>query len=85
MIQLHLSKAYYRLSIGIIYAIVFHAFYRQTARLRQAANSTPKAKARDNSKDAYLKKCGYKIIRFTDIEIKENIHACVDKIKELFT
>jgi len=36
-------------------------------------HSKPKRKLLDKSQDAYMKKCGYKVIRITDVEIKNNI------------
>ena len=35
-------------------------------------HSKPKRKKLDISQDAYMKKCGYKVIRFTDEDIKNN-------------
>ncbi len=41
-------------------------------------HSKPSAIIRDKSKDAYLRKCGYKVIRFTDKEINKQLAHCVD-------
>ncbi len=43
-------------------------------------HNTQKAKARDASKDAYLRACGYEVLRFSDVDIKTNINACVSSI-----
>lgn len=36
-------------------------------------HTKPKRVLLDKSQDAYLKKCGYKVLRITDREIKNNI------------
>jgi very-short-patch-repair endonuclease len=40
-----------------------------------------KRKRLDQSQDAYLKKCGYKVLRITDRQIKENINRVYDYIR----
>ena len=45
-------------------------------------HNRPKRKKLDKSQDAYLKKCGYKILRFTDKEIKENKELVYDNIRK---
>jgi len=44
-------------------------------------HSKPKRKRLDESQDAYLRKCGYKILRFTDKEIKNDVDEVYDTIK----
>ena len=39
-------------------------------------------KKRDNVRDNVLKKQGYKILRFTDFEIKNILQSCITKIME---
>lgn len=43
-------------------------------------HSRPDAIRRDKSKDAYLAKCGYIVLRFTDKEIKTDIKKCIEAI-----
>lgn len=43
-------------------------------------HSTQEAQNRDKSKDAYLKACGYQVLRLTDDEINRCIDDCVEKI-----
>lgn len=40
----------------------------------------PKAVARDKSKNAYIKACGYSLYRFWESEINNDIEACVDVV-----
>ena len=40
----------------------------------------PKAIARDKSKNAYVKACGYSIYRFWESEINRDVEACVDVV-----
>lgn len=42
-------------------------------------HSKPSAQKRDRSKDAYLRKCGYIVMRFDEKEIKRNLKRCIDK------
>ncbi len=44
-------------------------------------HSKPKRKALDKSQDAYMKKCGYKVLRITDIQIKHNLKEIYANIK----
>lgn len=44
-------------------------------------HNKPKRKKLDKSQDAYLRKCGYKVLRFTDKDIKENKRKVYDDIK----
>lgn len=44
-------------------------------------HSKTAAKIRDKGKDAYLRKCGYKVLRFTDKEIDNDIKRCVFLIR----
>lgn len=46
-------------------------------------HSRPSAIRRDKSKDAYLKKCGYTVLRFTDKQINSDMDGCINKIKIL--
>lgn len=46
-------------------------------------HSRPSAIRRDKSKDAYLKKCGYTVLRFTDKQINGDMDGCINKIKIL--
>jgi len=39
-------------------------------------------KQRDISQDAYLKKCGYKVLRYTDKQIKNNLDFVISDIKK---
>jgi len=39
-----------------------------------------KNRIRDKSQDAYLKKCGYNVIRITDKQIKNNIQEVYNQI-----
>ena len=41
----------------------------------------PRRKQLDKSQDAYMKKCGYKVIRITDQQIKNNINKVYANIK----
>lgn len=47
-------------------------------------HSKPKRKNLDVSQDNYLSKCGYKIIRITDKEIKDNIKSVENKILNFY-
>lgn len=42
-------------------------------------HDTPKAKARDAIKDAYLVERGYQVVRFTDKQIESDLTSCLDK------
>ncbi len=44
-------------------------------------HNKPRRKKLDISQDAYLKKCGYKVLRFTDEDIKNNKQKVYDNIK----
>ena len=44
-------------------------------------HSKPKRKQLDKSQDAYMKKCGYKVLRFTDKDIKNNIQKVYENLK----
>jgi len=44
-------------------------------------HNKPKRKQLDISQDAYMKKCGYKILRITDVQIKNNIKQVYATIK----
>jgi very-short-patch-repair endonuclease len=44
-------------------------------------HTKPKRVLLDKSQDSYLKKCGYNVIRITDIEIKNNLQNVYDNIK----
>lgn len=48
-------------------------------------HSSPEAKRRDKGKDAYLTKCGFKVLRFTGIQIRKDIGRCLAIIKEHMT
>jgi very-short-patch-repair endonuclease len=39
-------------------------------------------KKRDNTRDAVLKKQGYKILRFTGTQIKNELQSCISKVME---
>lgn len=43
-------------------------------------HSKPRQQRIDASKDAYLRKCGYTVIRFSDAQIKKGIHDCAAAI-----
>lgn len=43
----------------------------------------PEARRRDKGQDAYFKKCGYTVLRFTDKQIKNDIHGCISRIKNV--
>ena len=43
-------------------------------------HSRPSAQRRDASKDAYLRKCGYTVMRFTDRQINSNIAECIAQV-----
>jgi len=43
-------------------------------------HSKPKRKQLDLSQDAYIEKCGYKVLRITDVEIKNNIKQVYENI-----
>lgn len=43
-------------------------------------HSTDENQKRDKSKDAYLKACGYQVLRFTDKDINRHLKDCVAKI-----
>jgi len=44
-------------------------------------HSKLKRKQLDKSQDAYLKKCGYKVIRITDVQVKNNLQEVYDYLK----
>jgi very-short-patch-repair endonuclease len=44
-------------------------------------HNKPKRKQLDESQDAYLNKCGYKVLRFTDREIRNNRQKVYDNIQ----
>lgn len=44
-------------------------------------HSKPTAKQRDNSQDKYLEKCGYKVLRYTDKQMKNEIDLVIKDIK----
>jgi len=44
-------------------------------------HSKPKRKKLDESQDAYFKKCGYKVIRIKESEIKKNKEEVYDYLK----
>lgn len=44
-------------------------------------HSKPKRVLLDKSQDAYLKKCGYKVLRITDVEMKNNKDKVYDNIQ----
>jgi very-short-patch-repair endonuclease len=44
-------------------------------------HSKPRRILLDKSQDAYLEKCGYKVLRITDLEIKNNKERVYDNIK----
>lgn len=43
-------------------------------------HSLPETKKRDKAKDAYVKRLGLKMFRFSETEINESVERCVDKI-----
>lgn len=43
-------------------------------------HSLPRSIRRDKAKDAYLKQCGYTVLRFTETEIKKDAGACVQVV-----
>lgn len=45
-------------------------------------HTKPKRKALDKSQDAYLKKCGYTVIRITDTQIKNNLQEVYTYLKK---
>jgi very-short-patch-repair endonuclease len=45
-------------------------------------HTKPKRKRLDESQDAYLKKCGYRVLRITDLQIKEDINLVYDNIRK---
>jgi len=45
-------------------------------------HSKPRRKALDKSQDKYLQKCGYKVIRITDMQIKNNKGYVYDYIRK---
>lgn len=40
----------------------------------------PETQQRDHQKDAYLKACGYTVLRFSEREIKQDVEACVQVV-----
>ena len=44
-------------------------------------HNTPRQRRQDASKDAYLQACGYTVIRFSDKQIRQDIHSCIQAIK----
>jgi DNA modification methylase len=48
-------------------------------------HSKPKRKALDKSQDSYMKKCGYKVLRFTDKEIYSDPECVKEEIKNATT
>lgn len=46
-------------------------------------HSTPKQRARDASKDAYLQACGYTVLRLSDKRIEQDADSCVHAIMKL--
>lgn len=44
-------------------------------------HSRPEAQRRDYSKTTYLTKCGYTVLRFTDVQLRHDSHACIEAIR----
>ncbi len=44
-------------------------------------HNTPEAKKKDKVRDAYLRKMGWEILRLSDRQLKEDLHACMRKIE----
>lgn len=44
-------------------------------------HNTPEAKRKDAIRDSYLKKLGWEILRISDRQLKEDLHACMRKIE----
>lgn len=44
-------------------------------------HNTPEAKRKDAIRDAHLKKLGWEVLRISDRQLKEDIHACTRKIE----
>jgi len=45
-------------------------------------HTKPKRKLLDESQDAYFNKCGYKVLRITDKQIKNNIEKVYENIRK---
>jgi very-short-patch-repair endonuclease len=45
-------------------------------------HSRPEIARKDRSKDKYLQKCGYTVMRFTDKQINHNVYECVQQIAD---
>jgi hypothetical protein len=43
-------------------------------------HSKPGAKSRDKRRDAYLRACGYTVLRFSETEIERDVAACVQSV-----
>jgi very-short-patch-repair endonuclease len=43
-------------------------------------HSKPRQQKQDASKNAYLRTCGYTVLRFSDTEMKQDIHQCISTI-----
>lgn len=48
-------------------------------------HNTPRQRRVDASKNAYLYKCGYTVMRFSDVQIRQDVHACVRAITAFVT
>ncbi|MEI5915059.1 MULTISPECIES: endonuclease domain-containing protein [Bacillus] len=44
-------------------------------------HNTPEAKKKDKVRDAYLRKMGWEILRLSDRQLKEDLHACMRKVE----
>lgn len=44
-------------------------------------HTKPKRKLLDQSQDSYLEKCGYRVLRITDVQIKNEINTVYENIK----
>lgn len=48
-------------------------------------HSSFEAQRRDKGKDAYLTKCGFKVLRFTGVQLRKDLDRCLVTIKEHMT
>ncbi|OOR71365.1 hypothetical protein BLX06_31215 [Bacillus cereus] len=44
-------------------------------------HNTPEGKKKDRIRDAYLRKMGWEVLRLSDRQLKEDLHACMRKIE----
>jgi len=54
--------------------------HRLVIELDGGQHGMPEGRLRDASRDRVLRDCGYRVLRFWNVEVTENIDGCVDSI-----